>query len=159
MPENNFDIIPAPSPTDEDLNKSTPNLLAISPNIDSLFTQAQQLYLQAKHKLALTILFDIIKINPNIAKVYDLTACVKWRQGQFIEQVEFANRAIELDSQMRDAYNLAAIGYSHLGNDAETIKNYNICISNEPENYAFIRNRGLSYLDLEDSPKTQNCDR
>ncbi len=151
--ESLFNTAYSPPSTIENLNEPNSIILSHSTQIDNLFEEAQQLYMQARHKPALAILLSIIKIDPNIAKVYDLMACVKWRQNQFAEQVEFANRAIEMDTQMWEAYNLAAIGYSHLGNDAETIRNYNICINKEPNNYVFIRNRGLSYLDLDNDSR------
>ena len=64
--------------------------------------------------------------------------------------IENANKAIELDREDYEAYNLLGIGYSHKkGDEQKSIENYEICIKKFPLEDAFYRNRALSNIDLE----------
>ena len=121
----------------------------ISDEIESLLDSAELLYLQGKHQEAIDVCFKILESAPYLPVAYDIIASSKWRQGKYKEQINFAKKAIELDNKYYRAYNLLGIGYALIGNAQESIKNYNYCISNEPDNYLYYRNRVSSYIELE----------
>lgn len=79
-------------------------------------------------------------------------AAIKWRQGKPKEQIEYGMKAIALDNHFFEAYNMVAIGYANTSNAQKSIEYYKICIQNDPENYIFLKNRAVSYFDLEDDP-------
>lgn len=124
----------------------------VDPELFDLLDMAEQFYREGKYEPALKILTSIQEENPNLPDVYELFAAIKWRQGKPDEQIEYGEKAIALDNQFFDAYNMVAIGYAKIGKAQQSIENYNTCIHNEPESYIFLKNRALSYLDLEEDP-------
>ncbi|MFY7910946.1 MAG: phospholipase D-like domain-containing protein [Emticicia sp.] len=114
-----------------------------------LFESANLQYLQGKHQKAIDICQNILTNYPNLADAYELIAASKWRQGKYKEQIENAQKAVDLDNLFYEAYNNLGIGYAHIRNSQKSIENYQICINAEPDNYTYYRNRALSYIDLE----------
>lgn len=133
-------------------NDSQPTESVIDPELSDLFTLADQYYRQGKYEPALKALTSIQEKNPNLAEVYDLFAAIKWRQGKPKEQIEYGKKAIALDNHFFEAYNMVAIGYANTSNAQKSIEYYKTCIHNDPENYVFLKNRAVSYFDLENDP-------
>ena len=123
--------------------------IEISADIHKMLNKSDLLYLQGKHQGAIDICLDIIENYPNLPEAYEIIAASKWRQGKYKEQIEYAQKAVELDNQYYAAYNLLGIGYAHIRNSQKSIENYEICIKAEPEQHIYYRNRALSYQDLE----------
>ncbi|MFN3021799.1 phospholipase D-like domain-containing protein [Chryseobacterium sp. TY3] len=113
------------------------------------FYKAEILYLRGKHQEAIDLCLELLKSNKDIPQFYELIAASKWRQGKYKEQVEYAHKAVELDNLYYPAYNTLGIGYGNLKNASKSIENYQICITAEPEEYIYYRNRAISYLELE----------
>jgi tetratricopeptide (TPR) repeat protein len=107
-------------------------------------------YLQGKHQKAIDTCLELLVKYPNWADVYELIAAAKWRQGKYKEQIENAQKAIEINNLSYEAYNILGIGYAHIKNAQKSIENYQICIDANFENYVYYRNRAESYLDLEE---------
>ena len=120
----------------------------IDEKIKKLLDKADLLYLQGKHQNAIDFCLGIISKHPNLAEAYVIIAYSKWRLKRFNEQIEYAQKAIDLNNQNYDAYNVLGIGYSHKGNSQKSIENYQICIIAEPEAYIYYRNRAISYRNL-----------
>lgn len=121
----------------------------ISADIHEILDKADLLYLQGKHQDAIDICMMVIKNHPNLVEAYEIIASSKWRQGKYKEQIQYAQKAVELDNQYYSAYNILGIGHAHLRNLQKSIESYQTCINAEPEQYAYYRNRAFSYLNLE----------
>ena len=121
----------------------------ISADIHEILDKADLLYLQEKHQDAIDICMMVIKNHPNLVEAYEIIASAKWRQGKYKEQIQYAQKAVELDNQYYSAYNILGIGHAHLRNLQKSIESYQTCINAEPEQYAYYRNRAFSYLNLE----------
>ena len=126
-------------------------------DIEEQIDKAEQFYLRGKHTEAIETCLEILKKNSNVSIAYEIIATSKWRQKKYNEQIEYAQKAVEIDNQNFSAYNMLGVGYSHISNAQKSIDNYFICISEEPEEYVYYRNRAISYLELENDykiPKT-----
>lgn len=130
-------------------NTSSDALTEIPGHLLEQFEVANGYYRRKKYAQALKILHVLEKEIPQTAEVYDLISCVKWRQKDYNALVEYAEKAIQLNPVLWEAYNMAAIGYSYLGQESKVISYYQVCIEKEPENYIFIKNRAESYLQLD----------
>lgn len=121
-----------------------------SEEIEKQIDKAELLYLSAKNEECIEYCKTIIKNNPSIQELYTIMAKSFWRLGKYKELIESANKALELDREDYEAYNLLGIGYSNRkGDEQKSIENYEICIKKYPNEDAFYRNRALSNIDLE----------
>ena len=121
-----------------------------SEEIENQIDKANLLYLSAKNEECVEYCKTILKKNPEIQELYTIIAKSYWRLEKYKELIENANKAIELDREDYEAYNLLGIGYSHKkGDEQKSIENYEICIKKFPLEDAFYRNRALSNIDLE----------
>lgn len=114
--------------------------------------EAEMLYLDSKHDECIDYCNKMLKIYKNIPEFYYKKSCAFWRLNKTKEQIENAKKAIELDNEFYDAYNLLGMGYAKIGKEQLSIQNYNNCISNEPEAYVYYRNRAISFFDLQNVP-------
>lgn len=120
------------------------------PEIDLAIDKAELLYLDAKHEECIHFCEKMIKQYPNVAEFHSTMASSYWRLNKNEKLVESAHTAISVDNEMYDAYNLLGIGYSRIkGKEQESVKNYNICLNKYPNEHAFLRNRALSYIWLQ----------
>ncbi len=121
-----------------------------SPEIQSDIDSAELLYLGQKHKECILLCREMIKKHPHIAEFHLILASSYWRLNETGKLVESAISAIEIDNEIYDAYNLLGIGYARIkGKEQLSVKNYNICLSEFPDDHAFLRNRALSFIALE----------
>jgi tetratricopeptide (TPR) repeat protein len=121
----------------------------ISEDVKEIFERANLAYLTAKYANALQLSEKILETHPDIPDVWVLMSSVKWRQGKYKEQVELAERAKALDPNFIEAYNLLGIGYSHQSKITQSISHYETCLQSDPDDYAVLRNRALSYREVE----------
>jgi tetratricopeptide (TPR) repeat protein len=126
----------------------------ITEEVLDLLEKAELAYLTGKHTAAMEICERILHINPTIAQTWIIMASVKWRQNKFSEQVQFAEKAKDLAPDNMEAYNLLGIGYAHQKKESQSIKHYEICLKNNPDDYVVLRNRALSYIQIELSNTT-----
>ena len=121
-----------------------------SEEIENQIDKAELLYLSAKNEECIEFCKTILKNNPEIQELYTIMAKSYWRLFKFKELIESANKAIELNREDYEAYNLLGIGYSNKkGDEQKSIENYEICIKKYPNEDAFYRNRALSNIELE----------
>jgi hypothetical protein len=124
----------------------------VSEEIEQLLGKADLFYLQGKHQSAIDLCLEIIGKQTDLAEAFELIAASKWRQKKYKEQIEFAQKAVGLDNKYYPAYNTLAIGYAHIRNAQKSIENYQVCITAEPEQYVYYRNRAVSFRELETDP-------
>ncbi|PZP46868.1 MAG: hypothetical protein DI598_11630 [Pseudopedobacter saltans] len=121
---------------------------SLGEEFELLLDDAELLYLQGKHQDSINLCKESLKKYPNSSDMYELIASSKWRQGKFEEQVEYAQKAVDIDNLNYQAYNTLGNGYAKLKNESKSIEAYRICISANPENYVYYGNRGKSYREL-----------
>lgn len=133
------DIVP------QDNQEYTEELLAV-------LEEADLLYLNSKHDKCITFCRTQLKIFPKIPELYCRISEAYWRLKNPKDQIKFAQKAIDIDNECYDAYNLLGMGYSILGKEQLSILNFSNCILNQPDEYVYLRNRSVSYNDLRNIP-------
>jgi len=111
---------------------------------------AELLYRNAEHAKCIEYCKEKIQNNPQIQQFHLILAHSYWRTDKNKELVSSAQNAIAINNELYDAYNLLGIGYSRIaGKEQQSIKNYNICLTEYPNEHVFLRNRAISQIALE----------
>lgn len=118
--------------------------------INQSIDKAELLYRNAEHLKCIEFCKNEIQKNPQIPDFHSILAGSYWRTGKNKKLVASAQNAIAINNELYDAYNLLGIGYSRIaGKEQQSIKNYNICLTEFPNEHSFLRNRAISRIHLE----------
>lgn len=121
-----------------------------NPELKSEIDKADLLYLNAKHEECVQFCKKMIKKHPTAVEFHLILASSYWRLNKNNKLIDSAKKAISMNNELYDAYNLLGIGYSRIkGKEQQSVKNYNICLKKYPKEHAFLRNRALSFIALE----------
>lgn len=110
--------------------------------------RAELLYLNMKHDECISYCKLMLKTHKNIKEFYYRISLCNWRLNNFKQLIVYAQKAIDLDNEYYEAYNLLGMGYSSIGKEQLSILNYDNCININPNDYSIYRNRSISYNDL-----------
>lgn len=94
----------------------------------------------------------MIKRYKDVPAFYYWTALAYWRLSNPKKLIEYAQKVIDLNNQLYDAYNLLGIGYGQLGKEQLSKSNYDNCISNMPDVCDYYRNRSIVLSQLQTLP-------
>jgi tetratricopeptide (TPR) repeat protein len=114
--------------------------------------KAVLLYNNMKQEECIAYCKLMIERYEDIPAFYYWTALAYWRLNNPKELIEYAQKAVDLDNQLYDAYNLLGIGYGQLGKEQLSRSNYDNCIRNEPDTYDYYRNRSIILSQLQVVP-------
>lgn len=118
--------------------------------VDESIDEAQLLYNNAEHLKCIEFCQKQIRKNPLIPDFHLIIASSYWRTDENKKLIASAQSAIAINNELYDAYNLLGIGYSRItGKEQQSIKNYNICLTEFPDEHSFLRNRAISRINLE----------
>lgn len=112
-------------------------------NIDDI----RILYFQKDYDEALRlcdIVYDTFVKTTNLSSLFLLMSEIYWRKKNVIQQIDYAQKAIDCNHQNYPAYNMLGNGYSTQGKNQLSIEQYDICVNNESEEYVYYYNRGLA---------------
>ena len=119
---------------------------------DQLITELEKvelLYLNAKHDECISYSNLMLKTYKDVPEFYYWISIANWRLNNFVQQIKSAQKAIDIDNHYFDVYNLLGMGYSGMGKHQLSVSNYDNCISNDPNEYAYYRNRAIALNDLQ----------
>ena len=114
--------------------------------------KAELLYYSMKHEECIAFCKFILEKNTDVLDLYYWISIANWRLDNAKEQIKYAQKAINLDNQFYDAYNLLGMGYTKLGEEQNSKINYDNCISNDPDEYTYYRNRSIAFQQLQKIP-------
>lgn len=118
--------------------------------INKILNEAELIYRNAEHLKCIEYCKKQIREFPEIPDFHLIIASSYWRTNQNKKLVASAQKAIDINNELWDAYNLLGIGYSRIaGKEQQSIKNYNICLTEYPNEHTFLRNRAISNINLE----------
>jgi tetratricopeptide (TPR) repeat protein len=115
-------------------------------DINLLFPLAQTDYKLAKSKEALTLIEQIIIINPGFGKAYELKGTIARENGNFDEAVKAIGQYTKINPTDSKAYNSLAETYLDMKVYDKAIFNVNTAIALEPTNANSFKIKGMIYL-------------
>lgn len=130
-------------------NKLTTEVTEYSEGLNIELDKVELLYLNLKHQECISYANLMLKTYKDIPEFYYWIAIANWRLNNFKEQISNSQKAIDIDNHYFDVYNLLGMGYSSLGQHQLSILNYDNCIVNNPNEYAYYRNRAIALKDLQ----------
>jgi tetratricopeptide (TPR) repeat protein len=83
-----------------------------------------------------------------VAIVIVMTACQPSPTGDYEEAIADLSEAIQLDSNLAEAYYNRGRAYANLANLEQAIQDYDQAIQLDPSNLLAVTNRGSAYADL-----------
>lgn len=120
-----------------------------SEELNNELNKVELLYLNLKHQECISYANLMLKKHKNIPEFYYWIASSYWRLNNFKEMISNCQKAIDIDNKYFEVYNLLGIGYSGLKEYQLSILNYDNCIINDPNEYAYYRNRAIALKDLQ----------
>ncbi|PKB94425.1 TPR-like protein, partial [Rhizophagus irregularis] len=106
---------------------------------------------------------EAIDLNPKRSVAYFICGEIFFRQNKYVEAVDNLNKAINYKAKLNNLYILlgnscffTSIYYDYYDDYTEDIKNYNIALKNDPNNYLCLKNGVYAYERKGDYSNTLN---
>ena len=130
--------------------------ISIAISLDSLqtdyYVSLGECYLaQGKSGLAKETFEECLKYFPENVDVLMKLAKIHLYVKQYKESMKLLSKVQTIDSHLPDIYFTKAIIYEEVNDTSKAIKNYELCIENEPEHYQAYENLAFIYSQLGDS--------
>lgn len=103
---------------------------------------------QGNYSVAIALINQLLKINPNNAIDYNNRGLMFFWQGQFLKAIQDYTRALELNNKLAQVYNNRGNCYAALGKWAEALQDYETSLDLNPANLKAWINQGITLREL-----------
>ncbi|MCC0178820.1 tetratricopeptide repeat protein [Waterburya agarophytonicola K14] len=114
----------------------------------SLRSYVQEKASQGEYTIAISILDELIALNPDNAADYNNRGLMHFRNNQMIEALCDLSQALEIDPHLDSAYNNRANCYAAQGDLSSAIADYDLALDLNPANLRAWINQGITFREL-----------
>lgn len=129
------------------------NKIARSLEAGDWFDKGYDSYLQEEYDLAVKYYTKAIKLDPDIAVIYNNRGLVYFAMKEYDKAIKDFNKGIKVNPNLAMIYNNASLVYYDLKNYDDTVKYFTKALKIDPTLEKAYYNRGFAYYKLNDYPK------